>query len=63
MTIKYAIDLSIDDKIIDRHTGRVIVLDGLDGDHDIVHVSGYFEDNGEDWTRTLDCDSQIKVLS
>lgn len=61
-TIKYASDLTIDDKIIDRHTHRVILIDGFGPDTVGVEVYGFYEDNGEDWSRVLDHDAQIKVV-
>jgi hypothetical protein len=59
---KYATDLNTEDKIIDKHTGRVVTIDAFD----IIDVNtfvcyGYYEDNGEDWTRTLTADSIVRL--
>lgn len=60
---KYAIDLTGDHKVIDK-SGRIVIIDWIDesfdGDHFTAH--GYFEDNGEDWTRNLESDSQVTVV-
>jgi hypothetical protein len=62
-TTKYAIDLTSDDKIIDKHTGRTVLIDWIDEiQSPYILVYGYFEDDGTDWTRNLDPDSKVKVL-
>lgn len=58
---KYAIDLTTDDKIIDRHTKQTVVIDWLEPETSAVVVSGYYVDTGDDWTRRLDFDSVVKV--
>jgi len=59
---KYAVDLTTDDKIIDKHTERVVVIDKFgDTDPDHVLVYGYYEDNGDDWTRPLSADSIVRI--
>lgn len=63
-TTKYAVDLTDGDRIIDKKTERVVFIDWLhvtdDSDH--VRIYGYFEDDGTDWTRTLDLDSKVRVM-
>jgi hypothetical protein len=63
-TTKYAIDLHDGDRIIDKKTERVVFIDWLHAIEDTEHVRiyGYFEDDGTDWTRTLDLDSKVRVL-
>jgi hypothetical protein len=63
-TIKYASDLTVEDKIIDRHTHRVIIIEKFlePTEPDTVVVSGYYEDNGDDWSPVLDADAQMKVV-
>jgi len=59
---KYAVDLTTDDKIIDKHTGRTVVLDAFDiEDVNKFIVYGYYEDDGSDWTRTLSADSIVRI--
>jgi hypothetical protein len=58
---KYASDLVQDDKIVDKRTSRVVVCDFFESESDRVTVYGFFEDDGEDWTRTLDLDSIVKM--
>jgi hypothetical protein len=62
-TTKYAVDLTNEDTIIDRKTGRTVVIDWIDEiQPGYILVYGFFEDDGTDWTRNLDPDSRIKVL-
>jgi hypothetical protein len=59
---KYAADLTTDDKIIDKHTGRIVIIDGFDDeDISLFTVFGYYEDDGSDWTRTLSADSIVRI--
>jgi hypothetical protein len=60
---KYAVDLLSTDKIIDKRTERVVVIDWIEPSlyKDAVTVNGYFEDDGSDWTRVLDHDSTVRM--
>lgn len=60
---KYAIDLTTQDKIIDKRTERIIIIDWIEEtlDKDSIHVLGFFEDDGTDFERTLDADATVRV--
>jgi hypothetical protein len=64
MTVKYAFDLKIEDRIIDRHTGEVVIIERLDRDEetDKITVIAYTEEHGDPWDKILEADSQIKVV-
>jgi hypothetical protein len=60
---KYAVDLITEDRIIDQHSGRTVLIDWIDEiQPGYILVYGFFEDDGTDWTRNLDPDSQVKVI-
>lgn len=59
---KYASDLTTEDKILDKRTGRVVLIDWIDEiQPGYVCVYGFFEDNGQDWTRNLEPDSIVRL--
>jgi hypothetical protein len=64
-TTKYAVDLISDDRIIPKHSDRVVKIEWIEDTSwpDKINVIGYFEDDGEGFERVLDHDSQVKVLS
>jgi hypothetical protein len=60
---KYAVDLITEDRIIDQHSGRTVLIDWIDEiQPGYILVYGFFEDDGTDWTRNLDPDSQVRVI-
>lgn len=65
MTNKYAVDIIAPTKIIDRHTGDIVVIDNIEpiDETDRLLFDGYFEESGTDWTRVLDWDSVVKVVA
>lgn len=64
MIVKYAFDLKVDDKIIDRHTGEVVIIEKLERDEetDRIQVFAYTEEHGDPWDKVLHADAQIKVV-
>ena len=72
ITTKYAIDLIVGDVIVDKKTDAKVLIDFIEkveteaGEwiSDLITVFGYVidPDNGDDWTRVLDSDSQVKVV-
>jgi hypothetical protein len=63
MTRKYVSDLTLSDVIIDRHTGREIVIEYFEPieELDKIMVFAHYDDNGDPWDRPLSPDSEIKV--
>jgi len=62
----YAINLTTDHVVIDKHTDRRVIIDGFDDEGfpertNTFTAYGYFEDDGADWSRTLDADSVLVV--
>lgn len=59
---KYAVDLTSNDKILDKHTGETVIIDWIEElDKDQLRVYGYTETHGDDWTRTLTADSIVRI--
>ena len=66
MTDKYAVDIIAPTEIIDRHTGEVVVVENIEeieGQDNKLLFDAYFKESGTDWTRILDWDSIVKVVS
>jgi hypothetical protein len=66
MTDKYAVDVIAPTEIIDRHSGEVIVVENIEeieGLEDKLLFDAYYKESGTDWTRILDYDSIVKVVS
>ena len=64
MMEKYAFDLKAEDRIIDRHTGEVIVIDliTIDEETERVIVEAHTDEHGDPWDKVLDPNAQVKVV-
>lgn len=62
MMEKYAYDLNSTDKIIDRHSGRIIEIELLESNDVAVQITAHYEDNGDAYDRSLILDAPVKVV-
>lgn len=63
-TTKYAVDIIAPTVIIDRHSGERVIIEWIEPveGQDKLIFDGFFEDSHDEYHRTLDWDSQVRVL-